>query len=167
MQDDAVPDEHNKEVRRGWTATRIALALAVVALGSALLWTTDRITLQGERTIYAVDCADGAWSGSACTGRLVAGPRYAFRASAARREVLYWVRGSGAPSGKLTDCTVTDRDNWSCAAVDVKPATIAFEMVKGRPTRSGNALTLPFHSVPKWRWWLIKAGFGGFHEARD
>ena len=154
--------------QRGSKVRRIAGAILAVLLVVALLWGSDRITLQGERTIFTVDCADGTWEGARCTGHLVPGKRYAFRASKARQEVLYWIRGSDAPSGRYTGCTVTDRDNWSCKVVmDGAPATIAFEMVRGQPTRVASGLALPYHSVPKWKWWLMDAGFGGFSVATN
>ena len=71
--------------RRGWSRlTRLVGVVAIIALLSALLWGSDRITLQGERTIFTVDCAGGVWEGARCTGNLVPGKRYAFRASKAR-----------------------------------------------------------------------------------
>ncbi len=154
--------------RRGSGILRALWAVAAVVLVAALLWGSDRITLQGERTIYTVDCDGGQWNGTECSGRLTPGKRYAFRASKSRHEVLYWIRGSDAPSGKFTECTVTDRDNWSCNAASGGGAqTIAFEMVKGRPTRAGSALPVAYHSVPKWKWWLMDAGYDGFKAAAD
>lgn len=153
---------------RGSVATRVLLALAAVAVAGMLLWASDQVTLQGERTIYTVDCAGGTWNGATCSGRLVPGKRYAFRASKTRHEVLYWIRGSEAPSGKYSDCTVANRDNWSCNVTTAPAApTIAFDMVKGQPTRVGSGLVLPYHSVPKWKWWLMDAGFGGFTQAQE
>jgi len=125
------------------------------------------VTLQGERTIYSVNCAQGVWEGLQCTGRLVADERYVFRANARRHEVIYWVRGSNAPSGTYTDCTVIDRDNWSCNVRTDLPPTIAYEMANGRPTQGGHGLTLPFHHVPKWKWWLMRIGVHTFSEAND
>jgi hypothetical protein len=80
--------------------------------------------------------------------------------------VLYWIRNSNAPSGKYTDCAVTDRNNWSCNVQVGQLPSIAYELKDGRPTRSNGGLTLPFHDVPKWQWWLIDVGLGSFfHEA--
>jgi hypothetical protein len=143
----------------------VALAVAFVA---ALLWGSDRITLQGERTVYTVNCDHGTWNGNVCSGKLVADKRYAFRASMLRQEVLHWVRGSTAPSSRFSDCKVVDRDNWSCKVpADAAPTTIAYEMVKGQPTHIESNVVLPFHSVPKWKWWLIDAGVSGFTEAAN
>jgi len=154
--------------RRRSKGMRLVALVVIIAALSLLLWGSDRITLQGERTIFTVDCAGGTWEGARCTGHLVPGKRYAFRASKARQEVLYWIRNSDAPSGRYTDCTVTDRDNWSCNVVTGgTPRTIAFEMVKGQPTRVGSGLALPYHSVPKWKWWLMDVGVDGFKDAAN
>jgi hypothetical protein len=153
--------------RRGSTVTRTLLTALLIGFVGALLWGSDRITLQGERTIYTVQCSRGTWDGNTCSGKLIPDKRYAFRASKARHEVLYWVRGSDSPSGMYHDCTVVDRDNWKCdAAVGGTPTTIAYEMTKGKPAHvDGGAL--PFHSVPKWKWWLMDAGVGTFSEAGE
>jgi hypothetical protein len=154
--------------RRGSRTTRASFIVLFVASIAALLWGSDRITLQGERTIYTVQCDHGTWNGTACSGKLVPDKRYAFRASKSRREVLYWVRGSDAPSGRYNDCTVVDRDNWTCsAAVDGSPTTIAFEMAGGKPAKADGGRVLPYHSIPKWKWWLMDAGIGTFSEAAD
>jgi hypothetical protein len=154
--------------RRGVGMTGTLSVVLFVAVVAALVWGSDRITLQGERTIYTVQCDRGTWEGNTCSGKLVPDKRYAFRASKARREVLYWMRGSDLPSGMYRDCTVVDRDNWACKAPAAgTPATIAFEMAKGRPARAEGGLVLPFHSVPKWKWWLMDAGIGVFTEAGD
>jgi len=137
----------------------IAAALAV------FVWATDEITLQGERTIYTVDCEHGLWEDLHCTGMMVAGARYRFRASQSRNEVIVWVAGSSTPSGKYTDCSVKNRGNWSCKpAVDVAPS-ITFEMMNDRATHGPAYLTIPFHAVAKWKWWLMRAGIRAFNEA--
>ena len=154
--------------RLGSRVVKVVSVVLLLLLIVALLWGSDRITMQGERTVYTVECDRGTWNGRVCTGKLVPGKRYAFRASIARHEVVYWVRGSSAPSGKYPDCKVADRDNWSCkVALDAAPATIAYEMAKGRPTRTGGEHVLPFHSVPKWKWWLMDTGVRVFTQADD
>ena len=130
-----------------------------------LVWGSDRITLQGERTFYTVSCEPDVWEDTRCTGKLVPGERYAFRASASRHEVIYWIRGSTEPSGKYADCKVVDRDNWTCSIQVGQKASIAFEMKKGRPTRINDGKVIPFHDVQKWKWWLMKFGVGAFTEA--
>ena len=32
----------------------------------------------------------------------------------------------------------------------------------GRPTRLNDGKVIPFHDVPKWKWWLLKFGGGVF-----
>ena len=140
------------------------LAFMVVA---ALAWASDRITLQGERTIYTVRCEQGIWQGTRCTGQLVPAERYAFRASRSRHEVVYWIRESGTPSGKYTDCTVADRDNWSCNVGVDQTTSFAHEMLRGKPTRTGVGHVLPSRAVPKWKWWLMHAGVDLFTDASD
>jgi hypothetical protein len=88
--------------------------VTVLVFLAGVIWTSDQVTLEGERTIYSVNCADGTWSGLRCTGRLVPGDRYRFRASRTRNEVVFWIAGSTEPSGIHRDCTVRDRGNWTC-----------------------------------------------------
>jgi len=130
-----------------------------------LIWASDHITLQGERTIYTVRCEPDMWDDQRCIGRMVPGDRYAFRSSAARNEVIYWIRGSTQPSGKYSDCKIVDRDNWTCIVPVGQQPSIVFEMKKGRPTRLNDGRAMPFRSVPKWKWWLLRLGIGGFAEA--
>jgi hypothetical protein len=131
-----------------------------------VVWASDRITLQGERTIYTVTCGGGGgWVGTLCTGTLVAGERYAFRASRRRHEVYYWIRNSDQLSGRYSDCVVMDRDNWSCNATLGDQATITHEVAKGRPTHDSFGNGASFHDVPKWKWWLIRLGIPLFTEA--
>jgi len=135
------------------------------AVGALLIWGSDRVTLQGERTIYTVKCERGAWVGLQCTGRIVAGDRHRFRSSRSRNEVLHWIAGSGAPSEKFTDCKVTDRDNWSCTFQPGQPRTITYVLAHGRPVSGGVERVLPCHAVVKWKWWALRAGISGFTKA--
>ena len=146
---------------------KVLRGLLVLLVFVMLVWLSDRVTLQGERTIFTVKCDQGTWQGSHCAGKLASGERYAFRASARRHEVIYWIRASDTPSGKYTDCTVIDRDNWSCNVRADKQPTIAYEMVNGRPTRGSQGLTLPFHDVAKWKWWLMNFGIELFSDANE
>lgn len=132
--------------------------LLLVVVLSTLLWASDRITYEGERTIHTVRCEQGAWEGSRCSGRLAAGERYRFRASRSRQEVLYWIVGSAKPSGRYTACKVKDRGNWKCEIAADQPPTITHEMANDRPVRDDGATAVPFHAVPKWQWWLLDAG---------
>ena len=145
---------------------RLVPAVFILLILVALVWGSDRITLQGERTIYTVECGQGAWDGTTCTGHLVAGPRYAFRALPRRHEVIYWIRDSQSPTEKYTDCTVKNRDNWSCNVEVGKSSSVAYEMVDGRPTRGMLGLTVQYHDVSKWKWWVIKCGARFFNHAR-
>lgn len=139
--------------------------LLVVAIVSTLLWASDRITYEGERTIHSVRCEKGAWEGWRCTGTLVAGERYRFRASKSRQEVLYWIVGSAKPSGKYTNCKVKDRGNWKCETAAGDPPTITREMANDRPVRDEAGTMLQFHAVPKWQWWILDAGIHVVHQA--
>jgi len=141
------------------------LGVVILLILAAVVWASDKITLQGERTIYSVKCEGGAWQGNRCTGKLVAGERYGFRVSLVRREVIYWVRGTSDPSGKFGNCDVIDRDNWSCKREPGQAPSITTEMKKGRPTRGADGGMIQFHDVPKWKWWIIDAGIPAFSEA--
>ena len=144
--------------------TLLYIMVIVVALG-VFIWSSDHITLEGERTIYAVNCEQGAWDGLRCAGRMAAGDRYRFRSSRSRHEVVYWIAGSATPSGKFSDCDVTDRDYWSCKARAGEQPAIAHELVDGRPVPGVAETDLPFHAVVKWKWWLLRMGIPGFHKA--
>jgi hypothetical protein len=153
-------------MKRRWFARALTTSVFVLVV-AALVWSSDRITLQGERTIFAVECVQGVWQGNRCTGRLVPGPRYAFRASPRRQEVLYWIRGTEAASVKFTGCDVRNRDNWTCAVDPGQPPAVAYAMRDGRPIRKGEGLTVPFHDVPKWKWWAIRGGVNLFADANE
>jgi hypothetical protein len=135
----------------------LALAFVMTVL-AIVIWSSDKISYEGERTVYSVRCEQGVWEGWRCTGRLAAGDRYRFRASKSRQEVLYWIVGSSAASSKYTDCKVVDRGNWTCATAPGQPPTITHEMVQGRPLRDAAGDMLPFHAVSKGQWWLLDAG---------
>ena len=139
--------------------------LVVVGALSAFIWSSDHITLEGERTIYTVTCEHGTWDGLRCSGRIAAGDRYRFRSSRSRREVIYWISGSVAPSGKYADCSVTDRDFWSCKANAGEQPSIAHELSDGRPVQRAGAVDMPFHAVAKWKWWALRLGIPGFRKA--
>jgi len=143
-----------------------AVAFVLMAL-AIMIWASDKISYEGEHTVYSVRCERGVWEGWRCTGRLVAGDRYRFRASRSRQEVLYWIVGSSGASGKYTDCKVADRGDWACTEAVGQPPTITHEMVKGRPSRDAGGTALPFHAVPKWQWWLLDAGVQVTHHATD
>ena len=147
------------------TRSRVIPGIFILLIVVAAVWGSDRITLQGERTIYTVDCVQGAWEGNSCTGHLVAGPRYAFRALPRRHEVIYWIRDSETPTEKYTDCTVQNRDNWTCNVKVGQAPAATYEMRDGRPARGMHGLTVDFHDVSKWKWWVIKCGVRFFNTA--
>jgi hypothetical protein len=130
----------------------------IVALALAFVWASDAITLQGERTVYTVECRDGLWRDDACTGRLVAGDRYRFRALKAHAEVLFWTSGSSEPAEKFTGCTIDDGRNWSCPPSAAATKTVTLRMLHGNPVPSPGDGTKPFHAVGKLRWWSTRYG---------
>ena len=115
---------------------KVALFVSAVFAGlAAFIWASDRITLEGERTIYTVACEQGVWDGLRCTGRIRPAERYRFRASRSRHEIVYWIAGSPKASGKYLDCDVTDRDRWNCKAGPGDLPTIAHELQDGKPVQ--------------------------------
>ena len=144
-----------------------ALLYVMVIVGAlgVFIWSSDHITLEGERTVYTVNCEQGAWDGLRCAGRIVAGDRYRFRSSRSRHEVVYWIAGSAAPSGKYADCDVTDRDFWSCTPRAGQQPTIAHELSDGRPVQRVAGVDLPFHAVTKLKWWALRLGITVFSKA--
>jgi hypothetical protein len=137
----------------------------LIAALVAVIWASDRITLQGERTIYTVECVGGAWQDLLCTGEVKTGARYRFRASKTRGEVVHWIAGSAERSGKMTDCTVRDRGNWSCKTPDSANPAIAQAMVNDRLSPKPGSAAITFHMIAKWKWWAIYWGVPGFHQA--
>jgi hypothetical protein len=133
-----------------------AIASLVVLVG--LVWASDWITLQDERTVFTADCERGTWQGARCSGRLVAGPRYRFHVLKAHGEVLFWSVGDAQPAGKLAPCAITDGREWACGPGADPGRTITLRMSRGRPIPTPGVATRPFHAVPKWRWWLLRCG---------
>ncbi len=134
------------------------IALAALAVVAAIVWLSDNVTRQGERTIYTVDCSDGAWQDLQCTGRLVAAGRYRFRALKPHREVVFWTVGATEPSGKFTDCDIEDGRNWVCKPTADAMRTITLQMSKGVPVRDSSGRVKSYHAVAKWRWLLLQWG---------
>jgi hypothetical protein len=139
--------------------------LVIVGALGAFIWSSDRITFEGERTVYTVTCERGEWEGLRCSGRIAAGDRHRFRSSHSRNEVVYWIAGSTKASGKYTDCAVTDRDLWSCKPHPGEQPTITHELSDGRPVQRVAGIDLPFHAVTKWKWWALRFGIRGFSKA--
>jgi hypothetical protein len=132
--------------------------LVVIGVAAFLTWTSDSITMQGERTIYTVGCTDGAWQGAHCTGRLVPAERYRFRALSARGEVLFWVIGANEPSSRFTNCKIQDGRNWSCPPNADASKSITLQMLHGDAVHDETGRVRSFHAVPKWRWALASYG---------
>jgi hypothetical protein len=145
---------------RKWIAS-----VAVVAVVAAMIWSTDAVTLQGERTVFTVDCINGDWQGHRCSGTLRATERYRYRALKAHREVIFWRVGVAEESGKLTDCQIQDGRNWICNANGDSSRSIVLEMRHGEPVADMAGRTRPFHAVAKWRWWLLRRGMPAGTEA--
>jgi hypothetical protein len=132
--------------------------LILAALIGVFAWATDFITLEGERTVYTVECKQGTWNGDRCAGKLVAAERYRFRALKAHGEVLFWIIGSAEPSGHFTQCEIKDRGNWACKANTDSPRSITLAMSKGHPVPDLAANTRHFHAVSKVKWLLLHYG---------
>lgn len=143
---------HARRFKLRWFAAPILLMLSV------FIWASDRITLQGERTVYTVSCVNGSWDASRCTGDLAAGPRFRYRALKIRGEVLFWVLGLAEPSLKLTGCAIQDGRNWSCPVSPDAPQSLTLGMVNGDPVRNPAWPTRAFHTVPKVSWVLLDLG---------
>jgi hypothetical protein len=133
------------------------VVLVLAALGFAA-WASDFITMQGERTIYTVECAQGVWQGDRCTGRVRPGTRYRYRALKPHNEVIFWTVGSKEPSGKFDDCKIQDGRNWICNVCADAARSITLAMSQGTPVATSPAVTRPFRAVSKWRWLLLQRG---------
>ena len=138
---------------RVWAFVIVVLA----ALGFAA-WASDFVTMQGERTVYTVDCVHGAWQADHCNGQLTAGARYRFRALKPHGEVIFWTVGSKEPSGKFNDCVIQDGRNWLCKVCPDAARSITLQMMQGVPVAAAAPVTRPFRAVSKWRWLLLQRG---------
>ena len=134
------------------------IILAVIVVFAAAAWATDTITLQGERTVYTVECMQGEWQGQKCTGQLVAADRFRFRALKVHREVLFWRLGVAEASSRFTDCEIEDGRNWRCKPNADAGRSITLAMLHGQPVVDPEGKTRAFHAVEKWRWWLLRWG---------
>jgi hypothetical protein len=139
-----------------------AFVLALVAALGFAAWASDFVTMQGERTVYTAECADGSWDGDRCSGRVKAGTRYRSRALKPHNEVIFWTVGSKEPSGKFNDCQIQDGRNWICKACAEASRSITRQMADGRPVPIADATTgavRPLRAVSKWRWLLLQRGY--------
>ena len=133
--------------------------IAILAVLGFAGWASDFITMQGERTIYTVECRDGAWAGDRCAGSLMVGQRYRYRALTHHSEVIFWTVGTSEPSGKFGDCAVQDGRNWVCKANADAARSITLQMADGAPIAGPASVTRPFRAVSKWRWLLLQRGW--------
>jgi hypothetical protein len=136
----------------------VIVAAVFAALGFAA-WASDFVTMQGERTVYTVECVNGVWQGDRCVGRLAAGVRYRYRALKPHGEVVFWTVGTKEPSGRFHDCKITDGRNWECKVCPDAARSITLRMAQGLPVADNPLVTRPFRSVSKWRWLLLQRGF--------
>ncbi len=134
------------------------VGIPVLIFFAFFVWTTDRVTVQGERTVYTVNCLNGSWVNNRCGGELSAGPRFRYRALKKRGEVLFWVLGSMEPSAKLTGCLIQDGRNWTCPESTDAPKSLTLAISRGDPVRNPAWPTRPFHSTSKVSWLLLKYG---------
>jgi hypothetical protein len=143
----------------------IFVVVLLAGLGFAA-WASDFITMQGERTVYTVDCANGTWQGDRCSGQVVAATRYRFRALKPHGEVIFWTVGTAEPSGKFNECTIQDGRNWVCKTCADAARSITLQMAQGVPVAAEPTVTRPFRAVPKWRWLLLQRGFTADHAVK-
>jgi hypothetical protein len=139
-------------------STASLLFLPVVMLLATWGWLTDFVTIQGESTIYTLHCSRGEWRDQTCTGELVPGDRYRFRALPRRKEVLFWTPGRPDPSGRFTGCEIEDGKNWTCPPSADAARTITLSLARGRAMHDATGRTQAFHPVRKWRWILLHWG---------
>ena len=124
-------------------------------------WASDFVTMQGERTVYTVDCIGGAWQGDRCSGQLAAGTRYRYRALKPHGEVIFWTVGTAEPSGKFSDCDDPGRPQLGLQGLPRRRPLDHAADGAGRAGRRPPAVTRPFRAVSKWRWLLLQRGFTG------
>jgi hypothetical protein len=136
-----------------------AFVIALLAALGFAAWVSDFVTMQGERTVYTVDCDGGKWEGDRCSGKVKAGSRYRYRALKPHNEVIFWTVGSKEPSGKFEDCTIQDGRNWACKLCADASRSITLQMAQGKPVVDPKLGTKPFRAVSKWRWLLLQRGY--------
>ena len=134
------------------------VAFVFAALGFAA-WAFGLRDDAGRANHLHGDCTGGAWEGERCTGSLVAGVRYRFRALKPHGEVIFWTVGTKEKSGKFENCEIQDGRNWVCKPCEDAARSITLRMVQGAPVADAPAVTRPFRAVSKWRWLLLERGF--------
>jgi hypothetical protein len=136
-----------------------AFVIAILAALGFAAWASDFVTMEGERTIYTVDCVSGSWQGDRCSGKVAAGTRYRFRALKPHGEVIFWIVGSKEPSGRFNDCKIEDGRNWVCKMCADASRSITLQMAHGKPVADAALATRPYRAVSKWRWLLLQRGY--------
>lgn len=118
------------------------------------IWISGWVPFKREVTVYRVEC-NAALNDGSCSenGWLPAGPTI-FRANSDSNTVVHWE--DGQPPAKYENCAVADPENWSCTTHYDTGTSSYYQMI------NGNFSDLPadgssIRSVPKWRWWLLKA----------
>jgi hypothetical protein len=126
---------------------------------AAAIWSTDSVTLQNERTIYTADCIKGEWRSNKCSGKMLAGSRYRYRAFKARSEVIFWIAGSDEPSRKLVKCKISDGRNWNCPVPNNDAGnSVTLGMKHGLAVNNREWPTRPLHPVSKVFWYMLIMG---------
>ncbi|MEO8524369.1 MAG: hypothetical protein ABI460_06595 [Caldimonas sp.] len=137
-----------------------AFVVVVIAALGVAAWCSDFVTMQGERTVYTVECRSGGWQADRCTGHLLAGHRYRYRVLRPHSEVVFWTVGTNEPSGKFGECTIQDGRNWQCKPNGDAARSITLQMAEGTPVAGPVNVTRSFRAVSKWRWLLLQRGWG-------
>lgn len=136
-----------------------AFVIAILATLGFAAWASDFVTMQGERTIYTVECVGGAWQAQHCAGKLTVGHRYRYRALKPHSEVIFWTVGTNEPSGKFGECKIKDGRNWICKANGDAARSITLQMAEGAPIAGPAGLTREFRAVSKFHWLLLQRGW--------
>lgn len=136
-----------------------AFVIAILAALGFAAWASDFVTMQGERTVYTVDCVGGSWQGDHCSGKVAAGTRYRYRALKPHGEVIFWTVGTNEASGKFNDCKIQDGRNWVCKMCADASRSITLQMMQGKPVVDAAVATRPYRAVSKWRWLLLQRGY--------
>ena len=123
--------------RRSLPMVRVwAFVIAILAALGFAAWASDFVTMQGERTVYTVDCTNGSWQGDRCSGKVAAGTRYRFRALKPHGEVIFWTVGSREPSGRFNECQIQDGRNWVCKVCADASRTITCRWCTASPSQT-------------------------------
>lgn len=143
-----------------WLLRRVWIGFGILILALACGgWIADTLSREGERTIYTVVCTGGDWDGERCTGKLRPEARVRFKASKERGEVTFWSIGEDMRQ-HLSPCSVVDGRNWVCFGGADAGRSITLALSHGRTQPDSLGRIRPSHPVPKWRWWLLRAGIG-------